>query len=991
MNKTNISLILYIAFLYIFHSFFCASDSISQTPPYYHYTSSEGLASSQVYEMMQDREGYMWFATANGVSRFDGHKFTNYSTKDGLNSNSIICLTEGNKGEIYFGNEKEGFNIFDKGKIEKYSYQTERNLIIIGMLTDGDKLYSYYENNISKVTMDNTLNLFKNPFYPDTIHLNKMVKLMDGSFLAATSKGIYKFENREFKKINISGLEDQKIFWVCCDRDKNILLGAKGKIYEVKDNAVVRTIEVDLFENNNVIRVMKDTKGNIWFSIMNKGFYFIKSGTDIITDVGMKVGMENKLVNNFLEDNEGNIWVSTYGEGVFCLNNLYLNNYSQNDGLSNNKVTAIEMDQTGRMLVGTLDGLNVLENNRFTEILDKKSSMRDYMYIFSIKCMNDSVYVCCTHKNLYGKLTESRYENDNLFSFSSSSFCITKDYEFITGGWGNEIFNYTYPPAFLDTKSRSCVFGDSVFNNKIHKIYEDSRNNLWFGTNEGLCKITNGEKTFFYENEILESTIKYITEDRNNRVWFAGDKGISSYNLNDSLITNYSRFDEYDLSSSNTLSVDKYNRLWIGSMNGLYILDNDSVKELNTQTGLPSNEILSLCYDTVKNYVWIGSAKGLSSLDVNEFDNKKILPVSIKIISVKADDSVFSNTEDIIIEPNIKNIHLDFTSVNYSSHSSMKYQYNLDDEWIDIPDDYINLTSLGKGDYSLAIRGKVINSPWGKPSLVNFTVLPNFTETFFFRASIIGLLIFGIIFGAAKRIKYIKAKETDKLDISNQVNELKHKALSSMMNPHFIFNSLNSVQYLINIDKKREANDYISLMAKLIRMNLETASESYIRLDEEIMRLDLYLQIEKLRFSSKFKYEIITGACVDPGLILIPNMIIQPFVENSIWHGIMPSGRDGFIKLSFNFEDVTVDDKTFKFFTIRITDNGIGLTEAQKNKKDGHVSQGIKIIQERLILLSKERKMPEPIFEDLNLKNKDTQGTEVVLSIPPELYRTINN
>ncbi|MBK7446273.1 MAG: hypothetical protein IPJ45_09675 [Ignavibacteria bacterium] len=95
--------------------------------------------------MMQDREGYMWFATANGVSRFDGHKFTNYSTKDGLNTNSIICLIEGNKGEIYFGNEKEDFNIFDNGKIEKYSYQTERKLIIIGMLTDGEKLFSYYE------------------------------------------------------------------------------------------------------------------------------------------------------------------------------------------------------------------------------------------------------------------------------------------------------------------------------------------------------------------------------------------------------------------------------------------------------------------------------------------------------------------------------------------------------------------------------------------------------------------------------------------------------------------------------------------------------------------------------------------------------------------------------------------------------------------------------------------------------------------------------
>lgn len=989
MNNNNIPLILYIAFLYIFNSVFCVQDSVSQTPSYYHYTSSEGLASSQVYEMMQDSEGYMWFATANGVSRFDGHKFSNFNTKDGLNSNSIICLTQGNKGEIYIGNEKEGFNIFDNGIIKKYSYQTERNPVIIGMLTDGDKLYSYYGNNISEVSNNYTQNLFKILHYPDTIQINKMVKMIDNTFLAATSKGIYKFENQEFEKLNITGLEEQEIFWICSDRESNILLGAKGKIYEVENKSVIRTIEVDLFEHNNVMRLMKDSKGNIWFTIMNKGFYFIQAGTEIITDVGRKLGLENKLVNNFLEDNEGNIWVSTYGEGVLCLNNLYLNNYNQNDGLINEKVLALEKDRAGRMLVGTLDGLNVLEQNRFTEILNKNSSVKDNMLIYSIKCLNDSVYVCCTHKNLYGKISESIYENDKIFSFRSSSFYITKDNKFITGGWSNDIYIYNYPPLISDKRPLNYLFGDSSMYNKIHCIYEDTGNNLWFGTDAGLCKISNGLKTYFYENEILESAIKYITEDRQNKIWFAGDKGISNYSLNDSLITNYSLFNEYDLSSSNVLSVDIYNRLWIGSMNGLFILDKDSIKILNTHTGLPSNEILSLFYDTAKNSMWIGSSGGLSSIDVNDYDKSKILPVDVRIENIIADDSVYSNKGKIIFEPDINNIHLDFTSVNFSSPSSVKYQYKLEDKWINISDNNINLSSLGKGDYNLAIRGKVINSPWGTPSIVNFTVLPQFTETFFFRASIIGLFIFGIVFSAVKRIKYVENRDKEKMNINNQVNELKHKALSSMMNPHFIFNSLNSVQYLINIDRKREANDYVSLMAKLIRMNLETASESYIKLEEEIKRLDLYLKIEKLRFSDKFNYEIFKGQDIDPETIMIPNMIIQPFIENSIWHGIMPSGRDGFIKIAFNFEDVRVDNKTYRFFTIRITDNGIGLSEAQKNKKDGHISQGIKIIQERLVLLSKERNMPQPIFEDLSIKNKDIQGTEVVLSIPPELYKII--
>jgi len=967
----------------------CSLDLFSQTPPFYHYTSSEGLASSQVYDMIQDRNGFMWFATANGVSQFDGNEFVNFTTKDGLNSNSIICLTEGNNGEIYFGNETEGFNVFDVGKMEKYSYSTERNPVIIDVITDADKLYSYYANNISIVNKENTVNLLKNLNYPESMHINKIAKVNEKTLLAATSKGIYKFEDQELKEIKITGLEEQEFFWLCVDNEKNILLGAKGKIYEVKDNALVRTINVDLFEKNNVFRLLKDTKGNIWFSIMNKGFYFIKAGTNGIEDLGKKMKMEKSLVNNFLEDNEGNIWVSTYGEGVFCLNNLYLNNYSQKDGLSNDKVLAIEKDHSDRLFVGTLDGLNVLDNGNFFEIKNLTASVLDYTYIYEIKCMNDSVYIAGTFDSS-NLLYRSNYKNYKLFQFLATSFCVTQKNEFIKASWNNDIFIQQYPPKKIQGEVKYLI-GDSGTANKVFSIFNDERDNLWEGTTLGLCKITHDQKSYFTDNEILSSKIKYIIQDRNNKVWFAGDKGVASYDLNDSVVMSYPKIGEHDMVSSNTLSVDNYNRIWIGSMNGLFILDKDSIKALNTETGLPSNEILSLYYDNAENNMWVGSAKGLSSLDINALDVQNTLPVKVQIRIVRSEDSVYADFNNISFNPDVKNIFMEFSAVNLSSPGSVKYQYMIQDEWIDIPDDNINLISLEMGDYNLAIRAKAINTSWGEPKLVSFTVLPFFTETFYFRSSVAVLIFFGIVFAASKRIKFIKVREKEKLEISNQVNDLKHKALSSMMNPHFIFNSLNSVQYLVNSDRKREANDYIALMAKLIRMNLDTASESYIRLEDEIQRLDLYLQIEKLRFSEKFDYKITTGSKIDPVAIMIPNMIIQPFVENSIWHGIMPSSRNGFIKLSFNFEDVTVDNKTYKFFTIRIIDNGIGLTQAQKNKKDGHISKGIQIIQERLILLSKESKLPRPIFEDLNSNNKDTQGTEVVLSIPPELYKIISN
>jgi len=979
----------------ILYTTFCTEMSISQTPPFYHYTSSEGLASSQVYEMIQDRNGYMWFATANGVSKFDGHKFINYSTSDGLNSNSIICLMEGQDGVIYFGNEFKGFNIFADGKIENFSHPTIPNLIVIGMFMNEDKMYSYYRYNISNVSSEKTMNLF-NAYLPDSTWIYKIAKLPDGKIIAATKKGLYKFENPELNKIEIDGLEEQEIFWISSDKDNNFILGAKNKIFEVRNNVVVRTIEVDLFKNNNVIRLLKDTKGNIWFSIMNQGFFVIKAGSDQITDIGKKMGMDKTLVNNFLEDNEGNMWVSTYGDGVFCLNNLYLENYSQNDGLSDNKVLAIDQDASDRMFIGTLDSLNVMENGSIKALNIEIESSYDYMYIFDIKTNNDLVYVCGAFKN-YGKIKMQNYKNDQLYLFNSSTFHITENNKFINGSWSNAIYVQQFPPHSVFGNT-TFLFGDTNAVNKIYSVFDDSRNNLWVGTTLGLCKITSDQKFYFPSNEILNTTIKSIVQDEKDRVWFAGDKGIASYGLNDSVITNYSKIMDYDMTSSNSMAVDNNNRLWIGTMNGLFVFKNDSenasakvLNILNTETGLPSSEVLSLYYDSTKNNMWVGSAKGLSSINVSEFDDTKIAPLKVKVKSVKAEDSVYINSANYIFEPDRNNIQINFTAINYSSPASVTYQYKINNEWINLPDDHVNFSLLKKGDYKLSIRGKVINSQWGLPEIITFTVLPYFTETLLFRGAGVVLLLAGMAFAAHKRIKYIKTKSKENFETNNQINDLKHKALSSMMNPHFIFNSLNSVQYLVNTDRKREANDYISLMAKLIRMNLDTASHSFIRLDEEIKRLDLYLRIEHLRFSGKFKYEISLGKELDPETIMIPNMIIQPFVENSIWHGIMPLGRDGLIKLSFNFENASVNGETFRFFVIRITDNGIGLSESQKNKKEGHISKGIQIIQERLILLSKEKNLPKPIIQDLNLRNKNTQGTEVVLSIPSELYRVITN
>ncbi|MBU3928862.1 MAG: histidine kinase, partial [Bacteroidetes bacterium] len=230
------------------------------------------------------------------------------------------------------------------------------------------------------------------------------------------------------------------------------------------------------------------------------------------------------------------------------------------------------------------------------------------------------------------------------------------------------------------------------------------------------------------------------------------------------------------------------------------------------------------------------------------------------------------------------------------------------------------------------------------------------------------------------------------LALTERINELKHQALSAMMNPHFIANSLNSVQYLVNSRKYEDANNYIAMMAKLMRKNLDTAGKGFIRLSDEIDRLKLYLDIEKLRFQESFTYEIIIGVELDTNTVLIPNMIIQPFVENSLWHGIINSGNSGLLTVAFTFENVDIDSVIGRSLIIRVTDNGIGINEARKHKKEDHISKGIQIIEERLRLLSTKMNLTQPIvFEDLSGTDPDAHGTEVIISLPPPLYKVTNN
>lgn len=981
-------------------TFFQNAQLYSQTPSYYHYTSSDGLASSTVYDVLQDKDGFMWFGTLNGLSRFDGKHFTTFSVNDGLNSNVITALLEGDKGEIYIGNYEKGINVLKNGKYDNYRSKIDGMSFNATFLSEHQgKIYAYTNYGAMFVT-DEDASTSDYIIYTHPSILYRLAKLSGDNLVALTSNGLYSIKNKKLSKINITGLPDTDFYSMAERGDGSYFIGAKGTIYQVKNSRVIKKFSMDLYNNKLFYQIYCDRKNNIWFSVLGKGFFLIPNNSDDIINLGIKMGLENTQIDCFFEDSEGNIWIGTYGKGVYCLNNLYLRNYTERDGLNNNNVNSIVKDKSGQILIGTINGISILNNGVIDKVKDYSGKVLSG-YINSIKSYDDYIYVCWAPET--PEIKNVSYKGLKFRFVMNPSFSKTINNLYVYGGAGNDLRILKEFKFNLKGTAPFPIFGDSLFQNRVNAITGDTRNNIWVGTSRGLCKLsglpgksvtTGWKKTFFPDDPVLSSKINSIFQDNKNNIWFTGVKGIANYNLENNLVTSYTSILNHDLSTPTSVVSDNKNRNWIGTMKGLYLsegpfgLEGNSIKFLNSQTGLPSDEVLSLYYDNGKNLLYIGTSNGISLLDVNLFDSYKHPPINVKINRIEAGDSVFTNYSNLVFEPEQHNVYIEFKALSFSSPGSVKYKYSLNGEWEETDHDFLDFTSLESGKYELQIMAKSQNSDWGKPINLIFEVKPRFNETIWYKLGIISIFVFVSISVVTWRLKLKNKNIREELELTERINELKHQALSAMMNPHFIFNSLNSVQYLVNCQRNEEANDYIAMMAKLIRKNLDTAGSGFILLYEEINRLKLYLDLEKLRFQESFSYEIIIGADVDTSSIMIPNMIIQPFVENTLWHGIINSGSRGLVSISFSFEDVDIDSIICRSLIIKITDNGIGINQAQKNKNEDHISKGIQIIEERLRLLSTKMQLPKPImFEDLSSRNDNSHGTEVIISLPPPLYK----
>lgn len=436
---------------------------------------------------------------------------------------------------------------------------------------------------------------------------------------------------------------------------------------------------------------------------------------------------------------------------------------------------------------------------------------------------------------------------------------------------------------------------------------------------------------------------------------------------------------------------DEKQRIWLATSKGPACSLNDhSFRTFTEDQGFSWSRGFGDIYLAGDNYIYCGTVNGFVRFHADSVmtpvQKPQFVLQSFHVFDKDWNDSADLNALSAVELKHDQNfISVEFAAIDYVNAGQIRYYCkleNLNDRWIDIGNRrYLSYSGLPPGDYVLRIKAV----PEGNVLLAaerSFHILihPPFWRTWWFYALVL-VFSLGFVFLLYRyRLKQVKHEEALKTAFNKKVAETEMKALRAQMNPHFIFNSLNSInRYIVKSDQVTASN-YLTKFAKLIRLILDSSANATTNLEQEIELLRLYIDMECLRFKDQFSYELTTDGSVSSQTIRIPSMIIQPYIENAIWHGLLHKEEKGHLKIGFSLRDHKL--------AVIIEDNGIGREKAAALRSRDALKQksyGLRITGDRIEIANNLYGLNARIeIEDLYDENKTPAGTRVILEIPLE-------
>ena len=940
------------------------------------YSNGQGLPQSQVQCITQDDEGYLWVGTLGGLAKFNGKNFTTFPLEQGLFNNRISCLQYIQK-TIWVGHEG-GITQIKNNKAQTFSLGDNNRTVIVtdfilyqGKIiasTEGSGLYIISNGHISKITLKNA-----------DASTCRDLEVINGKLYIGTRDGLY-FTNDLTNFSRVEAFRDRRISGIALAQGRVFISTSFEGLFKT-DLAFKKFDSIPVQSNDLYIgSINSDRSDQLWLASPDGVIRLSPQMKQL--NLNEANGLPVNAINCSFQDNEGNIWFGSDGKGLVRFANQNLQIYSTETGMPSDLILSGTKLKNGTYLFGSYDkGAFKMNLQGVCEKIPIPATT-----VWDIEYFNGLAWFA-TDMGVFSWDFKSEPKNYTFKNFSNTCRVLKpfKNRLIVAGeesiGYieNNALHHYSH---FKFSLSKDGNIRDIAF------YYS----NILVATSKGLYELNLSRKTQTLLKK-FKSSIASIETDIDNRIWIGTENGLVIFDGINYKNVSYS-------SKSGARFINFIHRveshIFVGTNDGLYVFENSEgsqvlVKHIGTNNGLINLEsnINSSIYENGN--FWFGTSDGLAKLQFGPEEGFSDFAPKLNIARVLVNYREI-NPSDIYtglkLNYSKNNLIIDLDGISMEDPESVTFQYWLEgesDKWSPPTlNPTIILSNLDAGDYTLHIRAISGTKKISEISSFAITITPPFWRTWWFYILVFVAIAFGIRYYFRLQIKRERERNY-KINLENKSRllALEQQSLNASMNRHFIFNSLNSIQYFINTQDRVSANRYLTSFAKLIRKNLDSASEgdNVVTLHQELERLELYLSLEAMRFKDRFTYKI-ENQDIDLEQVSVPAMLLQPFVENSIIHGILPDEtKKGEIVVTIK----ALGDQ----LEICIDDNGIGIDYSLNKKakfKGDHKSQGMEITSKRIDLIRQMWNKDYELIGPFQMTNPDRsiKGTRVLIKIPYE-------
>jgi len=993
-------------------------------------TTDDGLSHNRVTDIIQDKNGFVWIATIDGLNRYDGKQFEVYTHNNdnytSLTSSYTTCLKEDVNGNIYIGT-KSGLNIYNRisNNFSSVSLKSSNSIVafpyIRQLLFDNDstlwiETLSGYLINFN--TNTNTINkYYKHPAVNQAYYLyHSLYKDKSGILWIGTrNQPPMYLDEIEDSIITISTDENdfskKRSNDMACyyeDNHNNFWITALDGVYLFDKKAESFT----KFLSTTTYDVKDDNDGNIWFAT-GSGVLKYNLDENIIVQMKNEKDNPNSISSNsvykIMEDDMGNLWFATSeGVNVYSSPAFAFKHFTHIPGVSNSPegyvVTAIAEDENSNLWIGYEDdGLDLFnkQSAEFTHFLHdlKKSNSLASNKVSALMLDKDNRLWIGLWRGIGFNMLDTKTLSFSLFTYSRmsleqdwySDFVEDNNGNFYIGFWGaNGLTGFDRDTkVFLDSYKEK--FERISCSRLITKLLLDSQGSIWVGTTDcGIHRYfpeSDSSVSFFSDDSLnhglFANNVTDITEDKFGNIWLINDI-LQKYNPENDTFYSYGYANGLITNELSSLITDDEGDIWVGTVNqGLFKFNIKSLQftQYVKQDGTESNSFTKACTKLASGELFFGCTNGFNIFNPSDIVENTSIPIPYfgrlylfdHIVSHDLDE-----LDKIILESDENVFTVELLSSDLINPERYFYQCMLvgyDEDWVDIDNTnrVVRYAAVPAGNYELKYRIGNRTGIWSDRTIsILFIIKGPYYLSWWFILLIISVITVLLFF-------FIKQREFD-LKQKHRNIELQQRLFRLQMNPHFIFNSLLAIQNFIYKHNRKEAGDYLSDFARLFRLILNNSKSEFILVEKEIETLNLYLKLQALRYPDKFTYNIFIDPKIDAEYVMIPPMLAQPMIENALEHGLFYKKGKGNIDIRF----IHKGNKLL----FEVEDNGVGLKIARQkgSSNSNHESSAISITQERIKVLGKRHGF-FAIFEIRELVNThgNVKGTKVMFTLPYKL------